>query len=614
MQEPALYRDKDAGQRWPVWLSSVAVLTVLGLVQLNLWVWHPGFRSMDEFGELARIQVADEGEWPTLYFGGHGWSALAHLAVLHLLGPWALQARLLSGVALAFEAFFLFQLCRRYWNTLAGVGAVLALCANAYTLARTRTLYSFQFTPAVILGLAYFLPLARKPRQAVLWGMAAGLCLADYEALALAMPALGLLWLSSERSERPRLPGLLAGLALGLGIVAWQTLPLLTNYLAQRTHEAGAAQGSSLWNNLRQTFFGGDAEDWLLGRPAAWPLWLWPGLLVGLVLCARPERPTGPGEKLALRLPKGWIFALILCGFLPMALYSGRTETNRSLAAWPGLLLAAGAGTGFLVERFRSAWGSFGLSFALSLCLLGFMRQVALYQREAARSDFDCYEYSRRLEAARQFLAQRAAHASLRLLTQLNYRDMGEARYFFRGLSSPQGKETWVLLFDEQLPPGPKPAWGEWQEFRARADGRALLLLKPKAGTEERFVRAQAETLAAIGPILRVVERVQSTTAYLLSDKPKDPLAASIALDGYLRAQELLRWQDPHWPATFEKLKPGTTRQRLWMAGVWEPRDPLKARALLQEALRLDPQRDSVQRANADFFARHPSFDKRGHP
>jgi hypothetical protein len=456
--------------------------------------------------------------------------------------------------------------------------------------------------PATLLALAASLPLARKPWQALAWGLALGLALADYEATLLALPAMALLWMDLPGDERPALPPLLAGLGLGTLIVAIETLPMIHTYWGQRSREM-TARHSGLWlslsQNLGQILFGGGSEDYLLGRLATWPVWLMPWTLLGLRLCWPRQR---------------WVLLLIVCGLAPMLLHADRTETNRALAAWPGLLLATGAGFACSLEWLQARAGRPALLLALTLALAAGVVQMRSYHEEAARLDYDHYEYSRRLDLARQFLEERQGPQGIKVLSGLNYRDLGDLRYFLRGLRQGETPELWVALFDEQLPAGPRPAWGEWHAFRASPEGRAFLLLKPLPGMASTFEQAQQEAQETIGPFIHVVERARDTKAYLLSKRPKNPLAANVILDTYLWTGDALGWKDPDWPAVLERARPQTTRQQLWFAKVWEPRDPAKALYWLDQAARQDPSRISVQQTRAYFFARHPSLVPKGHP
>lgn len=545
-------------------------------------VWRLGLpAAWDEVELHGLLQAAREGlELPlglahsTLYTR---W--LAAFLTLPGAGPAFLRVPVLLGLAL--EVCLLWRLARRLGGEQAAFFAVAVHALSRLTWLRLGSTLGFSLGPLFVLLAWNLLREAQGRAAGLAAGFAAACLIGEYEGLLFCLPALA--WLLWER-RRENAGTLLLGMVLGLGLLLW-LLPegSLDHYLTVR--------GASL-------------------RKADLPWWREGVLnLAGFFgLGSKPLQDFGPGSAFA---PAGLVLALLglrrlpvearwmlAGGLLPLfAPAPGAVEAHRAAVAWPALCLAAGLGAGAGLERAREH-GASGIAAAALIGLLlggaGFQALSTYAWRRAAEPSQ--YGYAWRLERVARFVRAQGGTC----LSELNFRSMGAFRLRLGRFRPKPGALPWVLLSGEQVGRRP-PRWGAWHPF-AQGDGGTLWLLRPDDPTlwtvRERRLRAWLAELQK-RPWTWQLEWMGAR----LQQGVEDPFLRARLVDRILWAAKDvgLSADLAGWLAARPDLE---ARQCLALAGVFEAEQPGRALALVERALRLDPENAGARRYRQELRAR----------
>jgi hypothetical protein len=412
----------------------------------------PGWASVDEAGQVARLQLLREG-WPLPWRLGGGSLHLRLQAGWMALWGWRVESLLSFGwmIYLA-ESALLFKVARAWAGPRAALWAVVVNAFSAVTFTRLGSLLWFQVLPLQWLLLAALLPWAKHPARALVWGLLAGLFLLDYEGWLLALPGLALLMAWTQ--GRKNFGAAALGFALMAALVAWLNRDWFAATLAVRkiqTWPAGPGVAFSFFiRALRELVLGGGKALPYLGVPyhPQVPVWAWLGFLAAWPLW----RARWP-----------WLLA----GALPLAalaLHAPGVEPNRCLAAWPAFCLFAGAGFARLDEK---KWAQP----LLALVVLSALIETRAYMFGMRKLAPRFYAGSwNELEAGRLLRANGAT-----LLSDLDL-EGGPTLRFAAGPLAP-GPVTVLVPWRDQ--PRLDPALGNWTKIQSAEMEAPLLLLQP---------------------------------------------------------------------------------------------------------------------------------------
>lgn len=587
-------RQGSEGRSWA--LAALAAFAAAAAWSLaEALIFRPGLPAWDQISTLDKLQQASEG----MAFPARITSGLLYLKYLQActahFGHGALGLWLPQGLLLALECFLLYRRAKKSFGAPAGTAAVLANLLAAESLIRFRSLMSFSALPALLLLIMEGMEQARGPVAALALGILIGLTGCEYDGWIAAYPVLLLFWLSLEKASRPKAAWLSLGLALGAGWVLWESRSLLGDYASKRLLPQAQQGASAPWRDLAahlKSYFRGRGFDLYLGETAAWPFWSWPLLLAGIGAC----------WKAKARL---WIYWAGL-GLLPLASASAQSEAHRAIAAAPAFSLLCGGGAAWIWSalsgrpRLRAA--------ALSL-LFGAGLSLTLSSRCDQVSDQISYRYWDSLSQAARFLRQRQTSVPLKVLSDLNDRSMGEARFAFPA-DSAQASETWALLPDRYAL-RQDAALGDWIEFRPRRGDETLVLLRlrgDQAGlfTErERFLRELWRSL----PKDDSRRHMQAMLGLLKDPEFSDPWLRRACLDHYLREGAKVRASVRELAMPVLSEKDPSPFALATAAAALAQADPRLALRLALRAQALDPARPSLASLAASLQAAVAALD-----
>jgi hypothetical protein len=570
-------------------LEGGLLLAALGFYAIALplcgAIFRPGYALYDEEGLLDQVQGWREGHALILRFG---WASLYRgLDVLLVAagGPHLFLLRLPAMLAVLAEAGLLYFWLRDKVGERAAVWAALADLVCTATFARGASLLGSCLLPAAFLLGAVCCERLRRPWQAALWGLAAGLMLLDYEgwtgALIFLVPYAYWRWKPGSGASGLRAAGML-GLAAGAALVL-SLSPDIVSHVQGRgmvsTPDAGFFMQA--WSNLGLLLsWGGDRMAISGAAMHPWPPpWIWPLLLLGTVAALRG-------------FP--WLAWLLVCGGLPLGLVNTNYEPHRLCLALLALGACAGAGAALLWRR--AYWGRI---LCLALLVYGAADEIHAWTSMSPAKLQLTYGTSVDLEQAALWLAQNEPPGGWDVISGLGSHNDGAFRFLLDqdGVDS-RGKTPVALIYWDYRPGlrtlGP----------RGGSPGRALgigtyhpiLLLMP-GPTDAARLRAVSDSLVdlrwtQISQPLAVMAR--DDAQWLQSPQHRDPWGRTVAWEQWLFASLLQR-----------KVELGGVHQMLseplvcaWapdvLAKELQPHDPALALRFREKAEAIDPQRRAM--------------------
>ena len=557
-------------------LIATAALAFSAYLIFDILKAHPGIAAPDELYVLDRLQGLAEGRGLDWRLGGSPLFLAAFSAWLHIAGSSAAAILAFPAALFGAECALLYAVTRRECGEASGRWALLISLMSAFSLLRARCLLGFTAVPLYFLLMFWWLrkPLFQRALPAAALGMLGALFFFEYDAWIAAALALGAIIALSPASQRPALlPLLLGGLAClalmtaGHALVSRSTLALRGGQLAH----AGAMR--SALPNLKAFFFGSPpGSDELLSEPS-FPLWCWPGLLLGLSLALKERR---------------WLLAALPLAIAPLAFPGAAAEGRRAIAAWPLLCILGGLGwsqiaawlhESALPSRLKSL-----LPWAMVFAALLF--QAGSYARALDARDALTYSQSRGFLAAQKILAAEPGER----LCSLGL-DHSAALRLLTAPSSPG--QPWAMIPREYAPWPLPPAWGDWSLLPGAQSPRPIYLLRaaPALAARLQALDTQIRALETAMPEADCTARLAILMQALQAGPGMDPWLRSFCCHHALAAAACIGKLPPELLQVMLTQPQQSATPWLQLSAALEKAQPEAALALLRRASAQDPRR-----------------------
>lgn len=373
------------------WVVVAALAVALTVVLLDILVWTPGFAAVDEEWALEKIQAFRDRGVLDIAFANGSLTFLLQLAAGWVTGFSVPCLQALGAVLMVAQVCLLRAIAKDWWGREAACFACLAFLVSATSWLWARSLLAFQVLPFWLLLGLWLLHKARGWVGTMALGVASGLVLFDYEGWPVAMAVLALAArFEPRRGSGRRLGELLAGMALGGGVVALVSADQLPSYFSFR-HAQSAPSGlgflSFLGTHLRQYWLGGETIPFMgvTGSPV-FAIWAIPLLAIGVI---------ASGGNFA------WLAVGGVLGLLPLGLRSAALEPNRTAAAWPLFCLLAGCGGAAVWRKLAERRNGKALAVGVlsALVLVGGALEFRAFRASQAAADPVYYAKGRRVMA-----------------------------------------------------------------------------------------------------------------------------------------------------------------------------------------------------------------------